>query len=64
MKRVFLLSVMTFVVTLVYALPSGEKVGKERALIFITGDNVPAEVRVTVDLFKESESPTSLFFYF
>lgn len=57
MKRVFLLSVMTFVVTLVYALPSGEKVGKERALIFITGDNVPAEVRVTVDLFKESESP-------
>ena len=57
MKRVFLLSVMAFVVAVVYAQPSGEKVERERALIFITGDNAPAEVKVTVDLFKESESP-------
>ena len=57
MKRVFLLSVMAFVVTVVFAQPSEEKVEKERALIFITGDNVPTEVKVTVDLFKESESP-------
>lgn len=57
MKRVFLLSVMAFVVTVVFAKPSGEKVERERALIFITGDNAPAEVKVTVDLFKESESP-------
>ena len=51
MKRVFLLSVMAFVVTVVFAKPSGEKVERERALIFITGDNAPAEVKVTVDLF-------------
>ena len=57
MKRVFLLSVMTFVITVVFAKPSEEKVEKERALIFITGDNVPTELKVTVDLFKESESP-------
>lgn len=57
MKRVFLLSVMTFVITIVFAKPSEEKVEKERALIFITGDNVPTELKVTVDLFKESESP-------
>ena len=57
MKRVFLLSVMAFVVAVVYAQPSGEKVERERALIFITSDNTPAEVKVTVDLFKESESP-------
>ena len=55
MKRVFLLSVMAFVVAVVYAQPSGEKVERERALIFITSDNAPAEVKVTVDLFKESE---------
>lgn len=57
MKRVFLLSIMTFVITVVFAQPSEEKVEKERALIFITGDNVPTELKVTVDLFKESESP-------
>ena len=57
MKRVFLLSVMTFVITIVFAKPSEEKVEKERALIFITGDNVPTELKVKVDLFKESESP-------
>ena len=57
MKRVFLLSVMTFVITIVFAKPSEGKVEKERALIFITGDNVPTELKVTVDLFKESESP-------
>lgn len=57
MKRVFLLSVMTFVITIVFAKASEEKVEKERALIFITGDNVPTELKVTVDLFKESESP-------
>ena len=57
MKRVFLLSIMTFVITVVFAKPSEEKVEKERALIFITGDNVPTELKVTVDLFKESESP-------
>ena len=57
MKRVFLLSVMAFVIAVVNAEPLEEKVERERALIFITGDNVPAEVKVTVDLFKESESP-------
>ncbi len=57
MKRVFLFSVMAFVVAVVYAKPSVEKVEKERALILITGDNVPSEVKITVDLFKESESP-------
>ena len=58
MKRVFLLMfALFFVASVVNAQPFKEKGKGERALIFITGDNVPNEVKVTVNMFKENESP-------
>ncbi|MBR5532855.1 MAG: porin [Bacteroidales bacterium] len=58
MKRVFLLFVCCFALIATSSAQQPKKgVEKERALIFITGENVPTELRVTVDLFKESESP-------
>ena len=58
MKRVYLLLFAILIApSVINAQESKRKIKEERALIFITGDNVPSEVQITVDLFKESESP-------
>lgn len=57
MKRVFLLFVMVMSITTIFAQPVNVEKVKERSVIFITGDNIPEGVKVTVDMFKESQSP-------